>query len=671
MRLGVCYYPEHWEESLWEEDLLRMRDYGIDTIRIGEFAWSLFEPTEGVFDFSMFDRFLALTEKTGMQVIMGTPTATPPIWLTERYPEVLNATADGTLYRHGLRRHYNYNSKKYQELSTRIVTRMGEHFGHHPMVIGWQIDNEINCETPEFHSEADHAAFREYMKDNYETLENLNEKMGGNVWSQRYTEWDQVTLRRPTVNGHYNPHLLLEEKRFFSESAIWFCRMQCDILRPLIGDAFLTTNGIFDNLDYTRLMQGLDFLCYDSYPNFALAMDRSGQEDPLFLDRKWSKNLSVVRALCAPFGIMEQQGGANGWTGRMEAPMPRPGQLRLWTFQSIAHGADFISFFRWRTAPYGTEIYWHGLLDYDNYPGNRRMQELAEISRDMHKLPVEPGQYLARIAVLRNYDNEWDAALDKWHERVEKVSERGLFEAAQLLHEPMDYLYMNESVTPEQLKKYDLVIWPHATILEDRYVDVLRSYMETGGQVMFGARTGYKDAFGRCPMRPMGFGAAELAGIRIEDYTFIGPYDEPGMAEMDGTSIEMPVFNDVLLASEGTQVEARYSSNYYKGKPAIVSRTCGQGRIWYVGSAFSRKTAMCLLKKLGFGEPYQAYLTLPEECELAVRGNLCFVLNYGRNAAGITVHEEMQDVLLCKQVVGQQQIAPFDVRVYALPETGK
>ena len=147
LNLGTCYYPEHWDRSLWEEDMKRMLDAGIGTVRVAEFAWSKVEPHEGCFTYDFFDEFLDAAHALGMKVIFSTPSATPPAWLTEKYPEVLNARMDGVLYRHGMRRHYNYNSPKYRELVCRIVEKLGGHYGQRPCIIGWQIDNEINCET--------------------------------------------------------------------------------------------------------------------------------------------------------------------------------------------------------------------------------------------------------------------------------------------------------------------------------------------------------------------------------------------------------------------------------------------------------------------------------------------------------------------------------------------
>lgn len=214
--MGVCYYPEHWPESLWENDLERMLAHDIEVVRIAEFAWNKFESQEGVFSFDFFDRFLDLAHKKDIKVIFCTPTATPPAWLTHNYPEVLNAKEDGTLYRHGMRRHYTYNSPKYREFTARIVDKIASHYCAHPAIIGWQIDNELNCEMSVFYSASDHVAFRNYLKKKFKTLEALNETMGTTFWNQTYTSFEEIYLNRPTVSNSTNPHLSLEEKRIMN-----------------------------------------------------------------------------------------------------------------------------------------------------------------------------------------------------------------------------------------------------------------------------------------------------------------------------------------------------------------------------------------------------------------------------------------------------------------------
>lgn len=673
LTLGVCYYPEHWPKELWPEDLKRMEEYGIKVIRIAEFAWNKFEPEEGVFTFEFFDEFMNVVKDYNIKVIFCTPTATPPAWLTEKYPDTLNANIQGVLYRHGQRRQYNYNSENYRRFSARITEKLAKHYGNHPSIIGWQIDNELNCEIDVFYSEADHAAFRTYVKEKYQTLERLNECWGTTFWNQTYTDWGQVYLDRPTPSYSGNPHKLLDEKRFISHSAISFCKMQSDILRKNIDPKqFITTNGVFTHLDSHEMTDtALDFITYDSYPNFAPAEYSKPLGRENLMDRKWGRNLSQVRSISPNFGIMEQQSGANGWVNTMAAPSPKPGQMRLWTFQSVAHGADYVSYFRFRTCWIGTEIYWHGLLDYSNEPG-RKIEELRQIHSDFVKLgDVAGSRYQADFAVIRDYDNEWDGEFDRWHGEIRKLSEDGIFKASQYTHTPMDFLYLRKSTTLEELSRYKALFYPHATILEKETADLLKQYVEQGGLLIFGARTGYKDIHGRCPMRPMPGHVADLCGIKVKDFTIIGPYDNDVPVTWGNKTVYTQKFNDILeVTAPDTKVLATFGETYYAGEAALTERAVGKGKVYYFGAGFHLETAELFLEQLALSHPYSDSIDLPEECELAVRKkgekSYFFVLNYLGEPTSVTLKKEMKDVLNDKVVTGTIPVAPYGVSVFTL-----
>lgn len=668
--MGTCYYPEHWPETLWKEDLQRMLDTGIEVIRIAEFAWSKVEPVEGTYTFDFFDRFLDLAEEVGMKVIFCTPTATPPAWLTEKYPEVLNADIKGNLFRHGMRRHYNYNSPIYRNFCAQITEKFAAHYAGRKCIIGWQIDNELNCEEDFFYSESDTKAFRVFLEKKYVTLDRLNEAWGTVFWNQTYTDWEEIFVPRYTYRDSVNPHQVLDYIRLISESARSFAKLQSDIIRIYAkpGD-FITTNGLFRHLDNHQMTrESLDFYTYDSYPDFGYCLDMYEENPSALRDRKWSRNLSEVRAISPVFGIMEQQSGACGWNTRLEAPTPRPGQITLWTIQSIAHGADFISYFRWRTCTMGTEMYWHGILDYSGRE-NRRIREIKQIHKLMDAVSeVAGGIYEAQVGVLKDYDNIWDVEIDNWHQRVDSVSQNALFSAAQKSHTPLDYVYFTDSLKGEDLKKYKVLFYPHATIVNEERVKLLSEYVKEGGILVIGCRSGYKDMTGKCVMDRLPGLLAPLTGTDIPEYSLISPDAGKVMVDWEGTLFEASVFTDLLEpAGEDAQSKAVYASDYYAGTCALVCNSYGRGQAWYYGSAFSEEAAEVFLRKLGVASPYKDLVEAPKECEIAVRckngQKYLFLLNYGKEPVQITFHREGTDLYTGEKTVGSKKLDGYGTMV--------
>ena len=670
MTAGVCYYPEHWPKEMWRDDLRRIREAGISVIRIAEFAWTIFEPVEGTFSFDFFDEFLAVAEEEGIKVIFGTPSATPPAWLTEKYPEVLNARKDGVLLRHGGRRHYNYNSPVYRKLTARIVEQLVRHYGQHPCLVGWQIDNELNCETSEFYSEADHAAFRSFLKEKYGTLNALNAAWGTVFWSETYTDWEQLHCPRPVINNGDNPHLMLDYRRFVSASCLSFAGMQAEIIRKYKkpGD-FITTNGLFGDMDNHKLQQdSLDIYTYDSYPNFAFEIDRDPKHSKDLNDRKWTRNLTETRSVCPHFGIMEQQSGGGGWTSRMEMPAPRPGQLTLWAMQSVAQGADFISFFRWRTCAFGTEMYWHGILDYDGRD-NRKLAEVKDFISKMKTLdPVCGAENAAGFALLKDYDNIFDSETDIWHRRIASASEKEIFAASELNHTPYNIVYMKEETELAELAAYKVLVYPHPFIMSEKRAEVLKQYVANGGTLIVGCRSGLKDMNGKCVMLPQPGLLQERTGTDVRDFTYTSPNEDDIYAVWDGGKIMTPVFNDVLTPLPGTEVLAAYGNGYYKGEAALTRHAYGKGQVLHLGSTFTREGFKELLAYAGALEPFREIVTAPEDVEVVLREKdgqrFLFVLNFMAEERTITLLRSGTLLYTGGTVQGEVTLPAFGTAVY-------
>jgi beta-galactosidase len=675
--LGVCYYPEHWPEHMWADDYKRMRDIGFTIVRMGEFAWNFFEPEEGVFTFDLFDRAIDLAHEHGLKVILGTPTATPPAWMTHKYPEILNAAQDGVQYHHGMRRHYNYSSPVYRSYCAKITEAMSKHYADHPGVVGWQIDNEFNCEMNVFYSNADHAAFRTWLQKKYGSLEALNQAWGAVFWNQSYSDWEQVHLSRPTPGGSPNPHLALDEKRFISDNVISFARIQADILRKLAPNQWITTNGMFAHLDnHAMTDELLDFYSYDSYPNFATIWNDADRDYPL-MDRVSSNQLTKVRSISPNFCIMEQQSGPGGWVNKLQQPSPKPGQMRLWTYQSVAHGADKLLYFRWRTATFGTEIYWHGINDYHNRP-NRRVAEAETIGRELGRIgeTIVGSRYAAEVAILHDYDNEWDGELDVWHGPLTKESIYGWTKSLQFSHIPYDYLYVQNTTTLEDLKRYKALVYPHSAIMSEETAELLKQYVAGGGKLVFGARTGYKDKRGHCRMMPFPGPVAELCGVTVEDFTLIvNKAATPNVRWIDGEEEAVApasLFNDIIRP-ENAAVEtiAVYDGDYYAGKPALTRNSYGSGEAYYYGAAFSSEAADALIRRLDLKPATTGWSELPPEVEVAIREKqnrrFAFLLNYSDKPVTARLLRETDDMLEGGRLAaGELIIPPYGVKVLSL-----
>lgn len=342
----------------------------------------------------------------------------------------------------------------------------------------------------------------------------------------------------------------------------------------------------------------------------------------------------------------------------MGAPTPRPGQLTLWTMQSIAHGADFISYFRWRTATVGTEIYWHGILDYSGRD-NRRLEEVRLVHGKLDHLQEVAGSlYRAEVALLKDYDNMWDARADVWHNRFDRQSQNALFEAHQLTHTPMDYVYMKQDLAIADLSRYKVLFYPHATILTSDRVTLLEEYVMQGGTLVMGCRTGYKDQQGKCVMDHLPGLASKITGTDVYEYSLVAPDDGPVYIDWEGTQMEASLFNDLLApVGENAQVLGSYTNSYYKGTPGLIRNSFGKGYAYYFGGAFTTDTAKVFLQKLGVSNPYGDLVKLPESCEIAVRqkGNdkFIFILNYSSQTAQIQLLRDMMDMYTGEKMMGE------------------
>jgi len=671
---GVVYYPEQWPETRWESDLARIAETGMNVVRMGEGAWSIWEPEEGRYEFDLFDRALELCGRHGLKAIMGTPTYVPPAWLTERYPEVLRAAYDGTRLVHGSRRHYNYTSPVYHKKCQAITKELAQHYCDHPVVIGWQIDNELNCHVDTSFAESDHEAFRDWCRRRYQTLAALNQAWGTAFWSQNYTAWEQIWLPRPTAT-YQNPGLLLDFYRFTSDMTISFGVMQREILKRIAPNQFVTHNSFqsMTNVDLPRFVdEAVDFVSYDSYPEFKVC-DLSL---PVTCRDRWeSRFLSKIRGLSPKFMVLEQQSGPSGQIGGVLNgnadylhPTPKPGQMRLWCWNSIANGADGLLFFRWRSLPYGSEAHWNGLLYHDER-NTWRLEEAKRIGAEIKRVQatVISTRCISQTAILYDFDNESHTLIERATGQHRQASELGVFQALAERHLSADLVPSSKVRTPGDLSSYEIVFFPHAHILTAEDVSTLQGYLEQGGTVVFGSWSGYRDRRHWCYDAAGKAFYEELIGARVADFTVVTPGEKSNLrfAHVD-TEFDAPIFNEVLATNnEDTIVLASYLAGYYAGQPAITLCRKGKGRVIHFGSFFTVQNVSALLDALDIKDPLGTWAEIPPEVQATIRTDgsdkFCVLLNFTNQAQPIRFNAPAFELLEEKKLGNEAEIPPYGV----------
>jgi beta-galactosidase len=572
---GVDYYPEHWPESRWSTDADLMVKMGLEAIRIAEFAWSKIEVKQDEFDFSWLDKAVEIFGQKGLKIVLGTPTASPPVWLIHEHPDVLPVTKEGQTLGFGGRHHCCHNNSYYIERSLIVTEAMAEHFAHNPYVIGWQVDNELgNSHENLCYCESCTRQFRVWLEKKYGTIEKLNEEWGTVFWSQEYPSFDYIEAPKKTPNSH-NPSLLLDWRRFRSDSVVAFQNLQVEKIRSYCPDHFITHNGMyfFRDVDYYKLAEKLDFFSLDQYP--------AGFYNPSPIVRppyELSANLDLIRGIKKkPFWVIEQEAGITGW--EIMGPAPRPGQLALWAFQSIAHGADGIFFFRWRTCSFGTEQYWHGILPHSGIPG-RRYKELQKLILKMKEFTSQMRGSMPdnEVAIVFDYDQLWALEIQPHHPDLDYIDQ--LVKYYRYFYERQ--IGVDIISSKDSLEKYKLVLAPLQYLMTPELENKFTSYVKSGGKLISGMRLGVKNENNRCMTElPLPGNLGDLFGIVIENYDCLREI-EVDVSLSNAIIGKAQKWCDLIRCKEAETV-AIYGSEFYKGMPAVTVRKLDEGFAAYIG----------------------------------------------------------------------------------------
>ena len=651
MRLGVCYYPEHWPESQWESDARRMAQMGISRVRIAEFAWSRIEPEPGRYDWPWLDRAVDTLTRHALEVVIGTPTASPPKWLVDAHPDMLPVMKDGSVMQFGSRRHYDISSPTYREHCARIVEAMTRRYGEHPAVVAWQTDNEFGCHnTLPSYTEAALSRFRRWLAARYETIDALNTAWGNVFWSMEYRGFDEIELPHRTPTDA-NPSHVLDFRRFQSDEVASFHRLQADLIRKHspgrdVLHNFMGFYAAFDHYAFAR--HGLDVAAWDSYPvprTEVLPLPeaekhrwaRTGHPDVSAFSHDLYRGVGKGR-----MWVMEQQAGPVNWAPWN--PIPRAGMVRLWTWEAFAHGAELVSYFRWRQCPFAQEQMHSGLNAPDDQlsPGGEEVSRVGGELRAMEARVKEPMRSeRASVALLFDYEADWvietqrhGADFDYQHLAFEWYS------ALRELGLDVDIVSARDNVDG-----YRLVVAPTLPILPDSVVDQIE---RGANHWVFGPRTGSKsDTLAIVEHLPPGKLRSVLPA-RVVEVESLRPSLRPTL-RLDDIEGEAVRWREHVQPGAGTGVLARFDD----GSPALLR--CG--RVTYMTACFDRALLVAALAKCVRDAGVDA-APLPEGLRLRRRGALRFAVNYGDRERKVPAPDGARFVL------GGPLVGPIDVAAW-------
>lgn len=685
MWYGAAYYPEHWPEERWATDARLMREAGLNVVRLGEFAWAKMEPEENRFDFDWLDRVIGILQKEGISVLLGTPTAGPPAWLVNADDPARDCRQ---VYEGGLRWQFGgrsmccVNHPRFIERSGRIAGALGEHFARHPAVMGFQIDNEVGMYGTRCYCDICHQKFRDWMRRKYGSIKAVNERLGTIFGGGLFRDFPHIPIPRIGQDLH-NPGLILDSQRFFSESNAAYLRLQAEALRATGVRTPITTNVChmasgWSGFDENALFQSLDVAGWDCYPQQFAVNPEPATMGLLHTMARAYKQKS--------YWMLEQQSG--GPFG-MAADDTR--RIRLWTWQSIAHGAAMILYFRWRTCRFGGEQYWRGILDHDGRL-NARYEIIARTGAEIRRLEANLSGITRRrdAAILMDFDTCQSFHLNHANSRIKYRNQaEACFAALQRLGCGADVVFK-----PPDPGRYRLLVAPALRIMDPDWAERLRRFVEQGGILVATICTASLNRDHVVPAEPVPWKLTDLFGVHRVEWSNLSGVAAPPKERLGedasawkhlqraGTvpvvAADGPLAGQYAadtwcdhLEVEGAEVEvlARFAAGSPAGgAPAVTCHRFGSGRAVYVAASMEAKLNERLMEWL-LGRLAAAPRAESDRVEIVPAEQnsrrLYFILNHGAAAARVTLPPGARDLSNDVSLGSELVLESYDIRIVA------
>lgn len=662
---GADYNPEQWPEDIWEEDVRLMREAGVNFVSLGIFSWAMLEPRPGEYDFAWLDQVLDRLHQGGIAVNLATATASPPPWLAALHPESLPVTASGTTLWPGSRQQYCPSSDAYRHAAATLVRRVAERYRDHPALAMWHVNNEYGCHVSACYCDRSAAHFRVWLQHRYGTLDALNRAWGTSFWSQRYGDWDEINPPRaaPTL---INPTQQLDFHRFSSDALLECFELERAILKEVTPRIPITTNfmGFFKPLDYWRWAAREDVVSDDSYP------DPADAAAPM----QAAMSYDLMRSLGGgrPWMLMEQTTSQVNW--RSHNVLKRPGQMRLWSYQALARGADGVMFFQWRAGRAGAEKFHGALVPHAGAERSRIWREVTGLGAELSRLDALLDSHVqAEVAILFDWESWWALELPS-----KPSSDVRLLEQVRRFYQP---LYQRnipvDFARPDaNLSAYNVVLVPNLYLIRDGVAENLERFVADGGSLLMSFFSGIVDGndhilLGGSPRSVGGYPAPfrRLLGIRVEELDPYVPGQTNQIVTAEGERFTCDLWSDVIDL-EGAEPLATFVHDFYAGRPAVTRHPFGRGAAYYLGINPEASYLAALLDRVCREAAVAPPLETPPGVEAAARAagadRFLFLLNHNPHKSTVDLRGQHHDLLTNTGHRGAVTLAPYGVAILRL-----
>jgi beta-galactosidase len=656
---GGDYNPEQWPQAIWDEDIQLMQQSHYEVATVGVFSWVSLQPEENRFTFGWLDTLLEKLTHAGRKVCLATPSAAQPAWMSQRYPDVLRVDAAGQRVHHGWRVNYCPTSPNYRRLAVQMAQKLAERYHQHPALVAWHVSNEYlgacYCDTCAI-------AFREWLKQRYANLDELNQKWWTAFWSHTYTDWFQI--EPPYTNGERSIHAQVIDYRRFQNAMMLECfKSERDAIRQCSTNIPITTNMMnsYPELDYRTWAKEVDVIAWDCYPG------PHEQPSDIAFSHDFMRGLRDGR----PFLLLEQTPSSQSW--QEYNALRRPGVLRLWSYLAVAHGSESVMYFQWRRSRGASEKMHGAVIEHSGRSDTRVFREVAQLGAELKHLKDSTlgGVTLADVAVLFDWDNWWamDASIGPVRDKNYVPTVRQHYAAFWKYNVPVDIVFSDSDFS-----RYRILIAPMLYMVKPGVAERIAAFVGQGGTFVTTYFSGVVDECDRAFENGYPGPLSSLLGIWNEEIDALYPGQHNTIVPVDGSETYRCGRLCAIVHCEGATALATYGDDFYAGTPVVTRHSFGDGAAYYIGSEPEPRFLEDLYHRLFMEQHIQPVLSTPEGVEATrrktARGTILFLLNHLATPAKVVLPDEKQyyDLLHDQEVTASLPLEAYDVAILAEKE---